>query len=91
MAGMGTIARPRIKGPQRFEIMLQKQGSCLDLSDITNKPNGLMTFLLIGDYVVRQNTLLLQAWGGGQQCRLYQGTLLGFEGGSVPIRLLTGE
>jgi hypothetical protein len=75
------------KGRQRYEITLEKTGSWFVLSDVTNQSNGRTTSLLMGNYVVRQDSVFLRDMQGVKPCLIYHHTLVGFEGSSVPIRL----
>jgi hypothetical protein len=79
------------KGQQRYEITLEKKGSWFTLSDVTNRPNGSTTSLLMGDYVAHQDSVLLRDLQGVKHYLIYHHTLVGFEGSTGPILLGTRE
>ena len=79
------------QGGHRYEITLDTKRNWFDLSDITERPKGWTTSLMMGEYVVRHDSVLLQQWGGPKQCRIYRRTLVGFKGSAVPIPLRLQE
>jgi hypothetical protein len=68
-------------------LTLHRKEQVFDLSDVTNQANGSTTSLLMGNYVVRHDSVLLRESKGPQQYVLHQRTLSGFKGNAAPIPL----
>lgn len=78
-----------VSGGQRYRITLEKPGTYFDVSvtDLESGSTHTSTSLLMGDYRIRHDTLVLQAWRGPRRCFIYHRTLVGFENSPVPIAL----
>jgi len=70
-----------------YVLTLHRKEQAFDLSDVTNQANGSTTSLLMGNYVVRHDSVLLRESNGPRQYVLHQRTLSGFEGSAAPIPL----
>jgi len=71
----------------QYVLTIHRGEQAFDLSDITNQASRSTTLLVMGDYVVRHDSVLLREWNGPRQYVLHRHTLSGFEGHATPISL----